>query len=128
MEGLKMAKKNKNNSSDYVGFRAKTEEQKEEFYNRAETLKSKGISKADIFEAGLLALENGSSEEQLLRKKNVLINERDSYLKEASDSNKRIEAYNRQLKDRFSRYKNLDVNDNVLTIEILDKEGNEYKF
>ena len=89
-----MAKKNKNKTSDYVGFRAKNDKQKEEFYNRANTLKDKGISKADIFEAGLLALENGSSEEQLLRKKNVLINKRNSYLKEASDSNKRIENYN----------------------------------
>lgn len=119
-----MAKGNKSKTSDYVGFRAKNEEQKEEFYNRANTLKDKGISKADIFEAGLLALENGSSEEQLLRKKNVLINKRNSYLKEASDSNKRIEAYNRQLKTRFSeRYKNLDVKDNVLTIEVTDSSG-----
>ena len=30
-------------------------------------LKEKGISKANIFEAGLLALENGSSEEQLFK-------------------------------------------------------------
>lgn len=119
-----MAKRKTNKTSDYVGFRAKTEEQKEEFYNRANTLKDKGISKADIFEAGLLALENGSSEEQLLRKKNVLINKRNSYLKEASDNNKRIEAYNRQLKTRFSeRYKNLDVKDNVLTIEVTDSSG-----
>lgn len=119
-----MAKRNKSKTSDYVGFRAKNEKQKEEFYNRANTLKDKGISKADIFEAGLLALENGSSEEQLLRKKNVLINKRNSYLKEASDSNKRIEAYNRQLKTRFSeRYKNLDVKDNVLTIEVTDSSG-----
>lgn len=120
-----MAKKDKNKTSDYVGFRAKTEKQKEEFYNRADTLKEKGISKADIFEAGLLALENGNSEEQILRKKNVLINERDSYLKKASDNNKRIEAYNRQLQDRFSRYENLDFKDNVLTIEVYDKEGNK---
>ena len=119
-----MAKRKTNKTSDYVGFRAKTEEQKEEFYNRANTLKDKGISKADIFEAGLLALENGNSEEQILRKKNVLINKRNSYLKEASDNNKRIEAYNRQLKTRFSeRYKNLDVKDNVLTIEITDSSG-----
>lgn len=119
-----MTKRKTNKTSDYVGFRAKTEEQKEEFYNRANTLKDKGISKADIFEAGLLALENGSSEEQLLRKKNVLINKRNSNLKEASDSNKRIEAYNRQLKTRFSeRYKNLDVKDNVLTIEVTDSSG-----
>ena len=119
-----MAKRKTNKTSDYVGFRAKTEEQKEEFYNRANTLKDKGISKADIFEAGLLALENGNSEEQILRKKNVIINKRNSYLKEASDNNKRIEAYNRQLKTRFSeRYKNLDVKDNVLTIEVTDSSG-----
>ena len=123
-----MAKRKTNKTSDYVGFRAKTEEQKEEFYNRADTLKAKGISKADIFEAGLLALESGKSEEQILRRKNILINKRDEHLKEASDSNKRIEAYNRQLINRFSRYENLDVNDNVLTIEVLDKEGNEYNF
>ena len=123
-----MRKRKSNKNSDYVGFRAKTEKQKEDFYNRSETLKSKGISKADIFEAGLLALESGNSEEQILRRKNVLINKRDKHLREASDSNKRIEAYNRQLIDRFSRYENLDVNDNVLTIEVSDKEGNEYSF
>lgn len=120
-----MAKKDKNKTSDYVGFRAKTEKQKEEFYNRADTLKEKGISKADIFEAGLLALENGNSEEQILRRKNVLINERNEYLNKAMDSNLRIEAYNRQLYNRFSRYKDLDFKDNVLTIEISDKEGNK---
>ena len=123
-----MAKKKSKKSADYVGFRAKHEQQKEEFYNRAETLKDKGFTKADIFEAGLLALENGNSEEQLLRKKNVLINERDSYLKKASDNNKRIEAYNRQLKNRFSRYEKLDFKDNVLPIQVFDTEGNEHNF
>ena len=67
-----MAKGNKNKTSDYVGFRAKNDKQKEEFYNRANTLKDKGISKADIFEAGLLALENGNSIEQIQRKKKLM--------------------------------------------------------
>lgn len=120
-----MTKKDKNKTSDYVGFRAKTEKQKKEFYNRANTLKEKGISKANIFEAGLLALENGSSEEQLLRKKNVLINKRNKCLDEAIDSNKRIEAYNRQLQYKFSRHKDLNLADNVLNIEVLDNEGNK---
>lgn len=121
-----MAKRKTNKTSDYVGFRAKTEKQKEEFYNRANTLKDKGISKADIFEAGLLALESGNSEEQILRRKNKEINERNELLKEALDINKRIEAYNRQLKFKPNgRYKEIDFLDNVLTINIFDKEGNE---
>ena len=123
-----MAKQdNKKESSEKtIGFRTKSLRQKKNFQDRSKTLKSKGITKADIFEAGLLALENGSSEEQLLRKKNFLINKRNEALKEASDSNKRIEAYNRQLKDRYSsRYENLPIEDNVIIIKIVDSSGAE---
>lgn len=124
-----MAKGNRTKTSDYVGFRAKNDKQKEEFYNRANTLKDKGISKADIFEAGLLALEIGNSIEQLQRKKNKEINERDSFLKEAINLNKHIEALNRQLKYKpDGRFKELNVEDQVLTIQILDNEGNSYEF
>ena len=123
-----MAKKDKK-TTDYVGFRAKSENQKEEFYNRAENIKEKGFSKADIFEAGLLALEEGSSEEQLQRKKKKDINERNKFLKNAVSLNRHIEALNRKLKNKPNgRYKNLDVKDNVLTIKIIDKEGNEVEF
>lgn len=124
-----MAKKKTNKSSDYVGFRAKTEEQKLQFYNRAEILKGNGYSKADIFEAGLLALEQGASEEQIQRKKAKEINERDSYLEKAIQLNKHIEALNRRLKNKPNgRHTNLAVEDQVLTIEILDNEGNKYEF
>lgn len=118
--------KRKKSSEIYIGFRTKTSSQKKDFYDRSKILKAKGITKADIFEAGLLALEKGASEEQILRRKNLLINKRDEALKEANDSNKRIEAYNRQLKDKFSyRYKDLDVNDNVLIIKTIDNSGTE---
>ena len=120
-----MAKKNKNNSSDYVGFRAKNEKQKEEFYNRSKTLKENGFSKADIFEAGLLALEKGNSKEQLKRKKDKDINERDSYLRKDKELNNHIEAINRQFVFKYG-FKEYYVKDNVLNIDVTDKEGNEY--
>ena len=124
-----MAKKNKSNTSDYIGFRAKNDKQKAEFYYRANTLKDKGISKADIFEAGLLALEKGNTIEQIQRKKNKAINERDSYLREAINLNNKIGAYNRQLKFKpDGRFKELNVKDNVLTIQFFDNEGNSYEF
>ena len=131
MEGFKMglrkAKKKKNNSSDYVGFRAKDDKQKVEFYNRADTLKdSKGYSKADIFEAGLLALEDGRSIEQTKRKQTKAINERDYYLREAKALNEEVKALNRQFKF-IHKLENTDLNNNVLTFKILDKDGREYE-
>ena len=74
----------------------------------------------------LIFLRRDYLNRQILRRKNLLINKRDEALKEANDSNKRIEAYNRQLKDKFSyRYKDLDVNDNVLIIKTIDNSGTE---
>lgn len=125
--GLKRNSKKKNNkSSDFVGFRAKDDRQREDFYNRADTLKdSKGFSKADIFEAGLLSLEDGLSLEQGRRKQLKAINQRDYYLREALALNVRIGAFNKQFKN-IHKLDNVDLKNHVLTIKILDKNGREY--
>ena len=112
--------------NDYIGFRAKTEAQKREFYKRSENLKAKGYTKSDIFKAGLLALEKGESEQQLIYQKIKAINERDKYLMQTIALNEYIEAKNRRLKDKFnSRYKELNINDGVIIL--FDSNGNKIK-
>ena len=111
--------------NDYIGFRAKTEAQKREFYKRSENLKAKGYTKSDIFKAGLLALEKGESEQQLIYQKNKAINERDKYLMQTIALNEYIGAKNRRLKDKFSRYKELNINDGVIIL--FDSKGNKIK-
>ena len=112
--------------NDYIGFRAKTEAQKREFYKRSENLKAKVYTKSDIFKAGLLALEKGESEQQLIYQKIKAINERDKYLMQTIALNEYIEAKNRRLKDKFnSRYKELNINDGVIIL--FDSNGNKIK-
>lgn len=112
--------------NDSMTIRTGSEEKKKSFKDRSKELKANGYTQSDIFEAGLLALEKGYGEQQILYKKNKMIAERDNALHEVIEKNQMIEAYNRQLKDRYSnRYKELDVNDNIK--KIYDSEGNELK-
>lgn len=115
----------KDNRKDIYPIRLGSEDKKEEIQKRCKQLKdSKGYTQVEIFEAGLLALEGGNDEQQIIYKKNKTIAERDKALIKVKDSNLRIEAYNRQLKNKnSSRYKDLKIDEDV--IKIYDEKGNE---
>ena len=105
------------NNNDSMTIRAGSKEKKEDFKIRCKNLKAKHITQAEIFEAGLLALEGGNTEQQIIYKKNKTIAERDEAILKVKDSNMRIEAYNRQLKDRYkSRYGELSLDDNIINL------------
>jgi len=109
---------------DKYQIRLGSEDKKEEFKKRCKNLKdSKGYTQADIFEAGLMALEGGNDEQQLIYKKQKAISERDNAIAQVNSLNNLIEAYNRQLKNKHkTRYKDLDVAASVKAI--YDSEGN----
>ena len=117
-----MAKK-KNNKNDYIGFRTRTEEQKEEYTKQAKHLKeSKHLTKADLFEDGILANLDVDSEEAFLLKKNIKRNRLANSLEEIKAYNEIIKAYNRRLKDlNPTRYKSLSVEDG--TVKLYDQQG-----
>ena len=50
----------------------------------------------------------------------MLIAERNEYLEKAKDNNLKIEAYNRQLKNKSSRYSGLSVEDGVIDKSLLE--------
>jgi len=109
---------------DKYQIRLGSEDKKEEVKKRCKKLKAKGYTQADIFEAGLLALEEGNKEQQIIYKRTKTIAERDKALIIIKDSNLRIEAYNRQLKNKnSSRYNDLKIDADV--IKIYDEKGNE---
>ncbi len=118
-----MAKKNKNKKDDYIGFRTRTEKQKKEYTDQAKHLKeSKKITKADIFEDGLLANLDVDSEDAFLLKKNIKRNKLADSLEEVKAYNEIIKAYNRRLKDlNPNRYKSLSVEDG--TVKLYDQQG-----
>lgn len=102
----------------------------EEIKLRCDNLKvTKGYSKKDVFLAGLLALENGESESNLLYRKNKEIHERDKLLKDVIGLNRHIRGLNSKLRANYNRHKkNLDPDDNVLTIKVYDSKNNELEF
>lgn len=110
---------------DSFTVRAGSESKKEDFKKRCKNLKnSKGCTQADIFEAGLMALEGGTDEQSIIYRKQKAISKRDNAIAEVNSLNKLIEAYNRQLKNKNkTRYSELDVAVSGIR-EIYDSEGN----
>lgn len=111
------------NNDNIIGFRTPTLKEKERIKKEAEELDS---SIYELVTLGIEAKKSLPSEKGLLAKKNLEIEKRNKYLKEAHDSNLRIEAYNRQLRDRFKRHKKITpVEDNVIDNELF-KPFEEY--
>ena len=109
---------------DTMTIRAGSIEKRDEFKKRFKNLKPKGYTQADIVEVGLITLESGNKEQQLLNKREKAIAERDELIKEIITKNKLIEAYNRQLKDQYAnRYKDHAIDKDVKIM--YDSEGNE---
>ena len=112
--------------NDSMTIRAGSEEKKEDFKQRCKKLKSNGITQAKIFEDGLFMNEKQKTptEEYLINKRAMVIAERDEAIKNVIAKNKLIEAYNRQLKDKYSnRYKEYTPTTDVRIL--YDSEGNE---
>ncbi len=110
-----MAKKD-----NLIGFRTPTERDKERIKKEAESL---GLSMFELVEAGLKAERKPNTKQDLEYKRRSLIYERDRKITEVQDLNKRIEAYNLQLKDRFPEdYK--DLSKEYGTVYVHDKDGN----
>lgn len=84
-------------------------------------LKAMGISENDIIIAGRLLEEKALdklldvSVDEILTKKNKLMAERDEAILKVVDLNKRIEAYNRQLRTKSYEYAGLSLLDGVKT-------------
>ena len=110
-----MAKKD-----NLIGFRTPTERDKERIKREAENL---GLSMFDLVEAGLKAERKPKTRQDLEYKKRTLMYERDRLISDVQDLNKRIQAYNRQLKTKYpNEYE--DLPDTNGTIFIYDKDGN----
>ena len=109
-----MAKKD-----NLIGFRTPTEKDKEKIKEEAEAL---GLSMYELVISGLKAEKNINSESDLLHRKKQAINERDRYISKVNEKNSLIEALNRQLKNKYSKYEELSDQDKVLNI--YDEKGN----
>lgn len=124
--GLKRAKTNnkKNRNADQYNFRVGTAQKKADFQSRTNKLKEeKNVSAREIYEAGLRVFEQGTSEAQILNRRNKTIAERDIFFNLFLDRNSRIIAFNRQLRNKSKRYNNYSDDKDVLII--FDDEGNE---
>ena len=103
-----------------IGFRTPTERDKERVKREAESL---CMSMYELVEAGLRAERKPNTKQDLEYKKRSLVYERDRLISDVQDLNKRIEAYNRQLRDKYPNdYK--DLPDSNGTLYIYDKDGN----
>lgn len=109
-----MAKKD-----NLIGFRTPTEKDKEKIKEEAEAL---GLSMYELVISGLKAEKKINSESDLLHRKKQAINERDRYISKVNEKNSLIEALNRQLKNKYSKYEELSDQDKVLNI--YDEKGN----
>ena len=110
-----MAKKD-----NLIGFRAPSERDKERIKREAENL---NMSMFELVEAGIRAEKKPNTRQDLEYKKRSLIYERDAMITQVQDMNKRIEAYNRQLRTRYPNdYK--DLPDSHGTNFVYDKDGN----
>ena len=77
----------------------------------------------ELVEAGIKAEKRPNTRQDLEYKKRTLIYERDELISQVQDLNKRIEAYNKQLRNRFPKdYE--DLPDSNGTLFIYDKDGN----
>ena len=102
--------KKKKSKTKVIGFRVPIAE--EDKLRRR--IKTTDKSMLELLEDGILINEDSKSEANLLAKKRMLIAERNVYLEKAKDNNLKIEAYNRQLKNKSSRYSGLPVEDGVI--------------
>ena len=110
-----MAKKD-----NLIGFRTPTERDKVRIKREAEEA---GLSMYELVEAGLRAERKPKTRQDLEYKKRSLMYERDRLISEVQDLNKRIEAYNKQLRHKYPNdYE--DLPDSNGTIFIYDKDGN----
>ena len=110
-----MAKKD-----NLIGFRAPSERDKERIKREADNL---GLSMFQLVEAGIRAEKKPNTRQDLEYKKRSLIYERDALISKVQDLNKRIEAYNRQLRSKFPK-EYADLPDSNGTNFIYDKDGN----
>lgn len=108
--------KKKKSKTKVIGFRIPID--KEDSFRRR--MKTTGKSTLELLEDGILINEDSKSEANILAKKRMAIAERNEYLEKAKDNNLKIEAYNRQLKNKSSRYLDLSVEDNVIDKLLLD--------
>ena len=109
-------KKKKESKTKVIGFRVpRAEEDK-----LRRRIKTTDKSMLELLEDGILINEDSKSEANLLAKKRMLIAERNEYLEKAKDNNLKIEAYNRQLKNKSSRYSGLSVEDGVIDKSLLE--------
>lgn len=121
--GLKKTNK-KNRNADQYNFRVGSAQKKADFQSRTNKLKEeKNVSAREIYEAGLRVFEQGTSEAQILNRRNKTISERDIFFNLFLDRNSRIIAFNRQLRNKSKRYNNYSDDKDVLII--FDDEGNE---
>ena len=109
-----MAKKKKDTrtNDNLIGFRTPTIKEKERINREVEEL---NIS---IYELVALALDiekMKETEETLLARRRLEIENRNTHLTKARQSNYRVQALNRQLKTRFN--KNINENDGVIDID-----------
>lgn len=110
-----MAKKD-----NLIGFRAPSERDKERIKREADNL---NMSMFELVEAGIRAEKKPNTRQDLEYKKRTLIHERDEFISRVQDLNKRIEAYNRQLRHKYPN-EYADLPDSNGTIFIYDKDGN----
>ena len=112
------------NNKDLYNIRVGSEDKKKEFRRRTANIKEEcKATPRDIYEAGLKVYEKGKTINHILNRRDKTITERDIYLYLLIDSNKRIIGFNRQLKNKSDRYKELADDDNVLYL--YDENGNE---
>ena len=112
-----MAKKKKHNRN-LIGFRTPSEEEKNRIKKEAEEL---DVSLYDLVTLGLEIKKASNNEGTILAKKKLEIAKRTKHLVKARDSNLRIQAYNRRLKDvNSARYKDLSEEADVIDLELFN--------
>ena len=107
----------KKNNDNLIGFRTPSTKEKERINREAKEL---NVSLYDLVAFALDIKKAKSDEDTILANKKLAIIERNNHLKEARDSNLRIQAYNHQLIDRVKRFEDLDINDNVIDLDIFE--------
>ena len=110
------------NNKDLYNIRVGSEDKKKEFKRRTANIKEEcKATPRDIYEAGLKVFEEGDSEAQILYRRNKTVSERDTFFNLFIDRNKRITAFNRQLRNKNKRYK--DYTDEKDVVFVFDEEG-----
>lgn len=108
------------NNDNLIGFRTPTKKEKNRIKEEAEAL---GLSMYDLVISGLKVERKSNSESNILHRKKQAVNERNNYISKVNEKNALIEALNRQLKTKFSKYEELSEEDQV--INIYNDKGNK---